>query len=140
MRKSGILLHVSSLNNPYGNGTFGEECYKFIDYLVQSNQKIWEVLPLNQTGYGDSPYSSCCSYSFNPYFISPQALVGQGLIEEYELKEYLDYSTKIDYGKLYNTRFNLLRLAYSRFDKNNSDFKAFLRSGRYKDYALYMTM
>ena len=140
MRKSGILLHVSSLNNPYGIGTFGTECYEFIDYLVQSNQKIWEVLPLNQTGYGDSPYSSCCSYSFNPYFISPDALVGQGLIDIDELNEYLDNSKTIDYGKLYNTRFNLLRLAYSRFDKNNSGFRAFLRQGRYKDYALYMTI
>jgi len=139
-RTSGILLHVSSLPNKYGIGTFGTESFKFIDFLVESDQKLWEILPLNQTGFGDSPYSSCCSYSFNPYFISPEALVGQGLLNKNELKKYEDNLSYIDYGKLYNTRYDLLRLAFSRFDKENAEFKAFVKKGKYKDYALYMTL
>ncbi len=139
-RASGILLHVSSLKNKYGIGTFGTECYEFIDYLVQTKQKYWEVLPLNQTGFGDSPYSSCSVFSFNPYFISLEALVGEGLLKKSEIEYLKDDNYYVDYGKLYNTRFTVLRLAYTRFDKNSADFKAFLRKGEYNDYALYMTI
>ena len=64
--KSGVLLHISSLPNRYGIGSFGKECYDFIDFLSSSNQGVWEILPLGQTGFGDSPYLSCCSYSYNP--------------------------------------------------------------------------
>ncbi len=139
-RQSGILLHISSLPNKYGIGTFGTEAYKFVDFLVASKQKLWEVLPLNQTGFGDSPYSSCCSYSFNPYFISPEALVGQGLLKKSELTEYVDNTPYIDYGKLYNTRYGLLRQAFMRFDRDSEDFKAFVKKGKYRDYALYMSL
>ncbi|MBO7187767.1 MAG: 4-alpha-glucanotransferase [Clostridia bacterium] len=139
-RTSGILLHVSSLPNEYGIGTFGTECYEFIDFLADAKQSLWEILPLNQTGFGDSPYSSCCSYSFNPYFISPDALVGQGLIEKSELTSFIDKTPFVDYGRLYNTRYDLLRKAFSRFDKKDAEFKKFLKKGEYKDYALYMTL
>ncbi len=139
-RQSGVLLHVSSLPNKYGIGSFGTEAYKFVDYLVDSKQKLWEVLPLNQTGFGDSPYSSCCSYSFNPYFISLEALVGQGLLKKSELVGHEGETPYVDYGKLYNTRYSLLKTAFFRFDKENEDFKAFVKKGKYKDYALYMTL
>ena len=139
-RSSGILLHVSSLKNKYGIGTFGTECYEFIDFLKESGQKFWEVLPLNQTGFGDSPYSSCSVFSFNPYFISPEALAGEGLLHDKELKCFEDGSKYVDYGKLYNTRFRILRLAFSRFDKNDKEFKKFVKKNEYGDYALYMTI
>ena len=139
-RKSGVLLHVSALPNKYGIGTFGTESYDFIDFLSESKQKIWEILPLNQTGFGDSPYSSCCSYSFNPYFISLDALVGYGLLKRSELKSYEDNCAYIDYGRLYNTRYDLLRKAFDRYNKNDEDFIKFVKNGEYKDYALYMAL
>lgn len=139
-RQSGVLLHVSSLPNKYGIGTFGTEAYEFIDFLSESKQSIWEILPLSQTGFGDSPYSSCCSYSFNPYFISLDALVGYGLLKRSELKSYIDDCKYVDYGRLYNTRYELLRKAFSRFNKIDEDFIKFVKKGAYKDYALYMTL
>ncbi|MBE5731474.1 MAG: 4-alpha-glucanotransferase [Clostridiales bacterium] len=139
-RKSGILLHISALPTKYGIGSFGSESYEFIDYLVKSKQKIWEILPLNQTGFGDSPYSSCCSYSFNPYFISLESLLGQGLLTKKELKECEDTNKYIDYGKLYNERFAILKKAFSRFDKTKKEFVSFVKKGEYKDYALFMTL
>ena len=66
MRESGILMPVSSLPGPYGIGCFGKEAFKFVDFLADAGQKIWQILPLSPTGYGDSPYQSCpgsCSYS-----------------------------------------------------------------------------
>ena len=139
-RKSGILLHISALPSKYGIGSFGAESYQFIDYLVASNQKVWEILPLNQTGFGDSPYSSCCSYSFNPYFISLEELCKQGLLTKKDLKENEDNGAYIDYGKLYNTRYPLLKKAFSNYDKNNPEFVKFIKKGAYRDYALYMTL
>lgn len=139
-RKSGILLHVSALPSKYGIGSFGTESFEFIDYLVKSKQKVWEILPLNQTGFGDSPYSSCCSYSFNPYFISLDSLYGQGLLTKKELKECEDKGWYIDYGKLYLERYAVLKKAFSRFDKTKKEFVSFVKKGTYKDYALYMTL
>ena len=139
-RKSGVLLHISSLPNRYGIGSFGKECYDFIDFLSASKQKVWEILPLGQTGFGDSPYSSCCSYSYNPYFISLEVLVGKGLLKQDEIKDCVDNTAYVDYGKLYYTRFDILRKAFARFDRKNSAFRKFVRSGKYRDYALYMTI
>ncbi len=140
MRRSGILLHISSLPNKYGIGSFGKECFDFIDFLVSAGQSVWEILPLGQTGFGDSPYSSVCSYSYNPYFISLEILVKNGLLKRAELKEHEDGTAFVDYGKLYYNRYGLLRLAFSRFDKEDKQFKCFVKKGKYRDYALYMTI
>ena len=139
-RKSGVLLHISSLPNRYGIGTFGKECYDFIDFLSRSKQSLWEILPLGQTGFGDSPYSSCCSYSFNPYFISLDELVKKGLLKASELTVCQDNNSFVDYGRLYHTRYGILRLAFSRFDTKNPSFRKFVRTRKYRDYALYMTI
>ncbi len=133
-------MHVSALPNKYGIGSFGIECYEFIDFLVGAKQKIWEILPLCQTVFGDSPYSSCCSYSFNPYFISLEILERNGLLTKEELKRSEDDAPYIDYGKLYFTRYDLLRAAFSRFDKKNAGFRAFVRRGKFKSYALFMAL
>ncbi len=139
-RKSGILLHISSLPNRYGIGSFGKECYDFIDFLVEAKHSVWEILPLGQTGFGDSPYSSVCSNSYNPYFISLDALCEKGLLKRKELFASVDRTPFVDYGKLYYGRYPLLRLAFSRFDKSDKAFKAFVKKGRYRDYALYMAI
>ena len=79
MRESGILMPVSSLPGPYGIGCFGKEAFKFVDFLADAGQKIWQLLPLSPTGYGDSPYQSCSAFAGNPYFIDLDALKAEGL-------------------------------------------------------------
>ena len=69
MRESGILMPVSSLPGPYGIGCFGKKAEKFVDFLAAAGQKIWQILPLSPTGYGDSPYQSCSAFAGNPYFM-----------------------------------------------------------------------
>ena len=108
-RQSGILLPVFSLPSKYGAGSFGEESYSFVDFLSEAGQKIWQILPLVETGYGNSPYSSICSTSFNPYFISIKALKEQKLLTAAELKSAERDDFYIDYGALYNIRYTLLR-------------------------------
>ena len=126
-RSSGILMPIFSLPSKYGAGSFGSESYKFVDYLVSAGQKVWQLLPLVQTGYGNSPYSSVSAESFNPYYISLETLKEQGLLTSAELKfAYLSGQT-VDYGELYSVRYPLLRKAFLRFDKEDKEFNRFLR-------------
>ena len=139
-RQSGILMPVFSLYSEYGIGDFGKGAYGFVDFMKKAGQSVWQILPLVQTGYGNSPYSSVCSYSYNPYFISPDILEEKGLVTEEE-KEFCKYSDKyVDYGFLYSVRLPLLKKAYSRFDKTAADFTAFKKRGEFYDYALYMSL
>ena len=84
MRRSGILMPVSSLPGKYGIGSFSKESYEFVDFLKKANQKIWQILPLGPTGYGDSPYQSFSTFAGNPYFIDLEELVGEGLLAKEE--------------------------------------------------------
>ena len=81
MRKSGILMHVTSLPSPYGIGSMGKCAYEFVDFLCQAGQSYWQVLPLNPTGYGDSPYQAFSSYAGNHYLIDLDLLVEEGLLD-----------------------------------------------------------
>ena len=133
-------MPIFSMPSKYGIGDFGKESYRFIDLISDANQKVWQVLPLVQTGYGNSPYSSVCSTSFNPYFISPELLKEQGLITNQELKFSLTNKQYIDYGELYAVRYPLLKKAFSRFDKQNPEFQKYLKSKESYDYALFMSI
>lgn len=139
-RCSGVLMPIFSLPSEYGSGDFGKAAYKFIDLLSKTGVKVWQILPLVQTGYGNSPYSSVSSESFNPFFISPDVLIKKKLLK----KEEADFSRQngkyIDYGSLYSTRYPLLEKAFERFDKTDKRFKAFVKRGEYLDYALFMTL
>ncbi len=139
-RCSGVLMPIFSLPSKYGIGDFGKESYKFVDFLVSAGQKIWQILPLVQTGYGNSPYSSVSGASFNPYFISPLSLKEQGLITKAELDFSLSDKKYIDYGELYSVRYPLLRKAFSRFDKTDKEFVSYLRKKESYDYALFMSI
>ena len=75
MRSSGILLHISSLDSDYGIGTLGKSAFDFVDFLKDSGQDFWQVLPLGPTGYGDSPYQAFSTFAGNPYFIDLDILV-----------------------------------------------------------------
>ncbi len=139
-RQSGILLPIFSLPAKYGTGDFGVEAYKFVDFLSKAGQKIWQILPLVQTGYGNSPYSSVCSDSFNPYYISLQALKDKGLLTKKELDFAKADGKYIDYGKLYEVRDLLLRKAFYRFDKTEKGFQRFIKRKEFYDYALFMAI
>lgn len=140
MRECGILLPIFSLPSKYGIGTFGKWAYKFIDLLKQTGHSHWQMLPLCQTGFGDSPYQTVCDYSGNPYFIDPEILRSKKLLTYRETEKYIDKSEKINYENLYNSRYQMLRLAFSRFDVNCPGFKNFLRRGQFNDYALFMAL
>ena len=145
MRESGILLPVSSLPSKYGIGSFSKEAYEFIDFLKKAGQKKWQVLPLGPTSYGDSPYQSFSTFAGNPYFIDLDALKELGLLkrEECESADFGQREDSIDYGKLYEARNKILRLAYARFDgTEDEDYLEFCRENAYwlEDYSLFMAL
>lgn len=139
-RAAGVLMHISSLPGRFGIGTFGKSAYEFVDLLAKSNVKYWQILPLVQTGYGDSPYQSVCCSSGNPYFIDPEFLKKDGLLTKDEVESAVLPDGPVDYGVLYNTRYDLLRTAYARFDTAQKNFRAFSYKGEYDSYAKYMTL
>ena len=140
-RNFGILLPISSLPSGEGIGTLGKEAYNFIDFLSEAGGKIWQVLPLNPTNYGDSPYQSCSSNALNYYFIDLQMLVEEGLLKksEIDLKELSDDPLRINYGRQFWYKVNLLKKAFSRFD-GGDEFRTFVERGEYSDFAVFMAI
>ena len=143
MRSSGILMHISSLPGPYGIGTMGKRAFDFVDFLSSSGQSIWQILPLNPTGYGDSPYQSCSTFAGNHYLIDLDALVEEGLLEKAELDQivWCQRETKVDFGIQYNNRLRVLRIAYERFHDDQA-LESFCRENRgwLEDFALFMAL
>ena len=143
MRTSGILMHITSLPGPYGIGSMGKEAFHFVDFLASAGQRYWQLLPLNPTGFGDSPYQSFCAWAGNPYLIDLDALKEQGLLTPEELEGFAWESApgRVDYGIQYNRRMAVLALAAGRFQAD-ADYEAFLESNRdwLTDYALFMAI
>ncbi len=141
MRTSGILLPVSALPSDYGIGTFGKEAYDFVDFLSDSHQHFWQILPLGHTGYGNSPYQCFSAFAGNPYYIDPMLLFKSGYIEKNELPVY-ENNTKADYGGLYGERINLLKKAACMVDEKSSEFTVFEKENKFwlDDYALFMSV
>jgi len=145
-RCSGILLHVSSLPGGHGIGDLGKSAYEFLDFLAESGPKIWQVLPLSPTGYGDSPYQCFSSFAGNPLFIDLKALRDQGLLSLQDLASVPDLpNEQVDYGRVIDFKQGLLRkaahnffaarspvegTAFDLFCQNNADWL--------DDYALFM--
>lgn len=145
MRKSGILLPISSLSSKYGIGSFSKEAYEFIDILKETNQSLWQILPLGPTGYGDSPYQSFSTFAGNPYFIDLDQLVKEELLTKEECSSYDwgDNEEHIDYGKIYSSRFEILKKAYKRSNINEDDnYIEYCKINHWwlHDYALYMAI
>lgn len=139
--KSGILLAVSSLPSEYGIGSFGREAFRFVDFLAQTGQTCWQVLPLNPTSYGDSPYQSPASRAGNPYFIDLPTLAQKGLLMEEELAGNRHDTPRVDYGWLFATRYPLLRRAFARFQKDDAFYFFCEEQGQWLfDYALFMAL
>lgn len=183
-RNAGILMPVSSLPSPYGIGTFGKDAYDFVTFVKECNHKYWQVLPLGPTTYGDSPYQSYSAFAGNPYFVDLDMLIEAGFLLKSEVisRDWGDgivpvnvseddavngrFGTYRDgnigderyvsYEKIYNNRFDILRIAYNRFKAACAESKKKLANGLplYKqfdnfvkdnadwleDYALFMAL
>ncbi|MBQ8281873.1 MAG: 4-alpha-glucanotransferase, partial [Lachnospiraceae bacterium] len=143
-RSAGVLLSVSSLPSKYGIGCFSESAYKFIDWLKESGQTYWQILPLGPTSFGDSPYQSFSTFAGNPYFISLEELIELGLLtrEECDSEDFGSDEESVDYNKLYNRRFPLLRKAYGKSDvKNEHEYIKFCEENKWlDDYSLFMAV
>lgn len=183
-RNAGILMPVSSLPSPYGIGTFGKDAYDFITFVKECNHKYWQVLPLGPTTYGDSPYQSYSAFAGNPYFVDLDMLIEAGFLLKSEVisrdwgdgivpvnvseddavngrfGSYRDGNIGderyVSYEKIYNNRFDILRIAYNRFKAACAESKKTLAKGLplYKqfdnfvkdnadwleDYALFMAL
>lgn len=117
-RSSGILLHPTSLPGRYGIGDFGLEAYQFVDFLAESKQGLWQILPIGPCGLGNSPYMTYCSMAGNPLLISPDMLVEDGFLSQNYLKKLPDFSSKtVDFTQVTKWKFPLLRRAYECFSK-----------------------
>ncbi|MGN0983968.1 MAG: 4-alpha-glucanotransferase [Gemmiger sp.] len=144
-RNSGILLSVSSLPSRYGIGCFSREAYAFVDWLKEAGQTFWQILPLGPTSYGDSPYQSFSAFAGNPYFISLDALVEEGVLtrEECDSADFGQDPAAIDYSLLYENRYPLLRKAYTRSHcSENPAYQQFVKENAWwlADYALFMAV
>ena len=142
-RKSGILMPVSSLPCVYGIGSFGKSAYKFIDFLKEASVKCWQVLPLNPTSYGDSPYQSPAAVAGNPYFIDLEILAKKKLLTKDELAANKHDTERVDYGWLYEGRSALLERAADRgLERCEEEAARFMEEQRdwLDDYALFMAL
>ncbi len=145
MRKSGILMHISSLPSEYGIGKLGKKAYSFIDFLAEGGIKIWQVLPLSPTSYRDSPYQSFSTFAGNPYFVDFDILTQEGLLDKSDYCDIKWYENErvVDYGKIYDNCFTVLKQAYKRFkSKMSSNYHKFLLQNKewLDDYALFMAL
>ena len=144
-RSSGILCPIFSLPSPYGIGTLGRPAFDFIDFLKAAKQRWWQILPVGPTGYGDSPYQSFSTFAGNPYFIDLDLLREDGLLTraEYGRIRWGADPEKVDYGTLYQKRFNVLRKAAARgLERDRAEVEAFTEenAGWLRDYALFMAL
>lgn len=148
MRRSGILLPISSIPSEYGIGAFSKEAYEFVDFLKDAGQKLWQILPLGQTGYGDSPYQSFSTFAGNPYFIDLVTLIEDGYLTKADCDK-CNFGTNpeyVDYEKVYLSRYKVLEKAYecalSDGIENDKAYKKFVEDNAYwlDDYALYMAV
>jgi 4-alpha-glucanotransferase len=146
-RSSGILLHPTSLPGPYGIGDIGPQAYRFIDWLSSAGSKLWQVLPLGPTGYGDSPYQNFSAFAGNPYLISPDELVAEGLLNQDDLIEMTDLpNTHVDFGLIIPRKLGLLHKAFSNYRLHSEhlrsafDYFCAENSSWLEDYALFMAL
>ncbi len=146
-RSAGILLHPTSLPGPYGIGDLGPQAFRFVDWLASTGCKLWQVLPLGPTGYGDSPYQCFSAFAGNPYLISFDLLLQDGLLTPDDLSDKPDFpASRVDFGWIIPWKLDLLQKAYSRFpsasDELHKEFDRFCAGNAswLDDYALFMSI
>ncbi len=148
MRASGILMHITSLPSAYGIGCMDRAAYQFVDFLAQAGQRFWQVLPLGATGHEgawDSPYQAFSAFAGNPYLISLEALIDEGVLtrKECAAARLCTSAGRVDYEALSKRRLPLLRKAYERSGIYlQEDYRSFLRDNAWwlDDYALFMAL
>ena len=145
MRSAGILMPITALPSPWGIGTLGVSARSFLDFLVESGQTYWQLLPIGPTGFGDSPYQPFSSYAGNPYFIDLDDLAEMGLLlpEEYQNLDWSPASACVDYGLLYQSRFQVLERAVDRlWAREEKSVQSFCEKEKdwLDDYALFMSL
>ncbi|MCQ3939062.1 MAG: 4-alpha-glucanotransferase [Chloroflexi bacterium] len=146
-RSSGILLHPTSLPGPYGIGDLGPQAYRFVDWLASTGCKLWQILPLGPTGYGDSPYQCFSAFAGNPYLISPDDLLADGLAAREDLVALKDLpASRVDYGLVIPRKLDLLLKAFHRFQSNPEllrgafDYFCAQNASWLDDFALFMAL
>jgi 4-alpha-glucanotransferase len=138
-QKRGILLPLFSLPSPHGIGSLGEEAYRFIDFLRETNQSYWQILPLCPVGKGNSPYTSLCSFAGEILYIDLNILVDEKLLENKEIPA-KDFPENVDYEVVRGFKIPLLRLASSRFNTKDAEYRDFCKENEYwlKGFADFM--
>lgn len=145
-RSSGVLLHITSLPGKYGIGSLGKEGYEFVKFLVKAGQKIWQILPLGPTGYGDSPYQCFSAFAGNPLLIDIDRLVHRKLISKSDIPNESFDEDRVDYGRVINFKYSIFRKAFENFKKDNSyikdSFKRFCNNNSFwlEDFSLFMAL
>ena len=118
-RSAGVLLHPTSLPGKYGIGDLGDDAFKFVDFLKEAGQTLWQVFPLGPTGYGDSPYQCLSAFAGNPLLVSPDKLEEDGFLSSNDLSNKQEFNPiQIDYSETLNYKKSLLQKAFNNF-KNN---------------------
>jgi 4-alpha-glucanotransferase len=146
-RSSGILLHPSSLPGPYGIGDLGPQAFRFVDWLSSTGCKLWQMLPLGPTGYGDSPYQCFSAFAGNPYLISPDDLFADGLLTQDDLNEMKDLpASHVDFGMVIPRKLDLLLKAFSTYQshpehlRQSFDYFCAENASWLDDYTLFMAL
>ena len=147
-RASGILLHPTSLPGPFGIGDLGPEAYKFIDFLADTEQSLWQILPLGHTSYGNSPYMCLSAFGGNPYLISLERLVDEGLLDSADIEKPPDFpKNRVDYGWAIKHKMPLLAKSFKKFKETYAtrypeDFYVFSETNAFwlEDYALFTSL
>jgi 4-alpha-glucanotransferase len=146
-RSSGILLHPTSLPGPYGIGDLGPAAFRWLDWLAGSGCRLWQILPLGPTGYGDSPYQCFSAFAGNPYLISPELLLEEGLLTHADLSDIPAWDErKVDFGRYYLWKPALLERAYQHYASHpeplRAEFDSFCAGNAawLEDYALFMAI
>jgi len=147
-RASGILLHVTSLPGAYGIGGLGPEACQFVDFLAETGQSLWQILPLGHTSYGNSPYMCLSAFGGNPYLISLEELVKEGLLDQTDIENPPDFpNNRVDYGRAINYKMPLLAKSFEKFKEKSSirypeDYYTFSETNAFwlEDYALFTAL
>ena len=147
-RSSGILLHPTSLPSEFGIGDLGPSAYAFVDFLFETGQKIWQVLPIGPTGYGNSPYAAYSAFAGNTYLISPELLIKDGYLDKTDLDSTIEFGKdKVEYEKSIEYKNTLLKKSFEKFKKvlneqERNNFFYFCDTNNYwlQDFAVFMTL
>lgn len=146
-RASGILLHPTSLPGPHGIGDIGPEAFRFVDFLSEAGSTLWQILPLGPTSYGDSPYQSFSAFAGNPYLVSPDLLLQDGLLTESDLADRPEFEeVRVDFGRFIPWKLNLLHRAFARFSAGSGpledEFERFSAENAawLDDFTLFMAL